>query len=89
VHYKDHEIVIRTTYEITIDGETFAAHVNVDNNGRVHYHGLPTRDFPSTVDLVKQVIDAFPDDFSGQQPPPAPDSETKSHGGTHDHEPGS
>ena len=73
--YKGHEIVIRTTYEITVDGKPFETHVIVDNSGRVHYHGLPTRDFASTVDLVKKVIDLFPNDFppddgsaSGDQP---------------------
>jgi hypothetical protein len=85
VRYKGHEIVIKTTYEITIDGEAFAAHVNVDNSGRVHYHGLPTRDFPSTVDLVKQVIDAFPTDFDEAHAPPTHDDDTDAHGGHHDH----
>jgi hypothetical protein len=61
--YKGHEIVIRTTYEITVDGHPFAADVIVDNSGRVHYHGLPTRDFTSTIALVKKAIDFFPEDF--------------------------
>jgi hypothetical protein len=63
VTYKGHEIVIRTTYEITVDGRPFAADVIVDNSGRVHCHGLPTRDFTSTVSLVKKAIDFFPEDF--------------------------
>lgn len=61
--YKGHEIVIRTTYEITVDGRPFEAEVVVDNSGRVYYHGLPTRDFTSTVSLVKKAIDFFPEDF--------------------------
>lgn len=64
--HNGHEIVIRTHYEILVDGEPFDPHVVVDNAGRVHYHGLPTRDFPSLVDLVAKAIDTFPDDF----PPP-------------------
>lgn len=67
VTYKGHEIVIRTTYEITVDGRPFAAHVVVDNSGRVHYHGLPTRDFSSTVSLVKKAIDLFPEDFAQER----------------------
>jgi hypothetical protein len=55
-----HEIVVRTTYEVTVDGEPFDVHLNVDNAGRVHYHGLPTRDFASVIDLVARVIDQFP-----------------------------
>lgn len=61
--YQGHEIVIRTTYEVTVDGQPFDAHFTVDNSGRVHYHGLPTRDFTSLVDLVKKAIDQFPDSF--------------------------
>jgi hypothetical protein len=67
VTYKGHEIVIRTTYEMTVDGQPFAAHVVVDNSGRVHYHGLPTRDFSSTVSLIKKAIDLFPEDFAGRE----------------------
>jgi hypothetical protein len=63
VVHKGHEIVIHTQYEILVDGEPFDPHVVVDNAGRVHYHGLPTRDFPSLVDLVAKAIDTFPDDF--------------------------
>ena len=56
-------IEVATTYSITVDGEPFDAGLIVDNQGRVYYHGLPTRDFASAVDLVKKVIDQFPDDF--------------------------
>ena len=61
--HKGHDIVIRTRYEIEVDGQPFAPLINVDNAGRVQYHGLPTRDFASMVDLVKKAIDTFPDDF--------------------------
>jgi hypothetical protein len=61
--YEGHDITVRTTYEIKVDGEPFAVPVTVDNNGRVHYHGLPTRDFASVIDLVKKAIDTFPEDF--------------------------
>jgi hypothetical protein len=58
-----HEILVRTTYEIAVDGRAFDVAVNVDNAGRVHYDGLPTWDFASVMDLVAKVIDQFPDDF--------------------------
>ena len=58
--YKGHRIVVRTTYEITVDGRPFVVHLTVDNAGRVHYHGLPTRDFASVVGLVQKAIDVFP-----------------------------
>jgi hypothetical protein len=83
VAHRGHEIVIRTSYQITVDGQPFDAHVTVDNAGRVHYHGLPTRDFESTVDLVKKVVDYFPDDFGGDTRP-APTNGHDGHG-EHDH----
>jgi len=64
VTHKGHDIVVRTSYEITVDGRPFDVHVTVDNGGRVHYHGLPTRDFASVIDLVTKAIDVFADDFS-------------------------
>jgi len=30
----------------------------------VHYHPLPNLSFGSAVDMVKQVIDAFPDEYA-------------------------
>jgi hypothetical protein len=74
-----HEIVVRTTYEITVDGEPFDVHMNVDNAGRVHYHGLPTRDFASVIDLVAKVIDAFPGEFT-----PADPHHPEGHSGGHE-----
>ena len=82
-----HQIVVRTTYEITIDGEPFDVHMNLDNAGRVHYHGLPTRDFASVIDLVAKVIDQFPGEFgpgpggSDQRPgPTGPERHDHDHG---------
>src|SRR3954453_11873619 len=83
--HNGHEIVIRTTYEITVDGQPFAAPVDVDNSGRVHYHGLPTRDFPSTVELVQKAIDLFPDDFGSSDPAPEHDHSGHMHPPEHSH----
>jgi len=57
VHHGKH-IVIRTTYEITVDGEKLNAHLGVSDNGAVHYHGLPNYAFTSMMELVRKVIDA-------------------------------
>lgn len=84
--HKGHRIVVRTTYEITVDGEPFAVHLTVDNGGRVHYHGLPTRDFASVIGLVEKAIDVFPADFTGNtepEPDPDPDHHRHEHGGGH------
>lgn len=83
--YKGHQIAVRTTYEITVDGRPFAIHVTVDNNGRVHYHGLPTRDFPSIIGLIQKAIDMFPEDFPGPASKPDPDDGSHHHGHGHDH----
>lgn len=77
--HQGHTIVIRTRYEIEVDGRPFQPHIVVDNAGRVHYHGLPTRDFASMVALVQKAIDVFPADFG-----PAPDG-GHDHGGGHGH----
>ena len=61
--YKGHEIVIRTTYEIAVDGSQIGGHVNVASDGRVHYHPLPNYSSGSAVELVQQIIDSFPDEF--------------------------
>jgi hypothetical protein len=65
--HNGHDIVVRTSYQITVDGRPFDVHVIVDNGGRVYYHGLPTRDFASVIDLVVKAIDTFPEDFDRGQ----------------------
>ncbi|MGH3937752.1 MAG: hypothetical protein ACRDTG_03820 [Pseudonocardiaceae bacterium] len=83
--YKDHEIVVRTTYEITVDGQPFNVHLTIDNDGRVHYHGLPTRDFPSVIGLVEKAIDVFGDEFSPGSPDQPVVPEQQPHHHDHDH----
>jgi hypothetical protein len=64
-HYKGHHIVIETTYEVTVDGKKFTAPLDVSNAGTVQYHGIPNIGFASAIDLMKCIIDQFPEDFSG------------------------
>lgn len=61
--YRGHDIVVRTTYDIQVDGSPLGGHLEVTNTGLVHHHAVPNYVFPSAVDLVRQLIDAFPDDF--------------------------
>ena len=85
--HRGHEIVIRTRYEIEVDGRPFNPAFTVDLGGRVHYHGLPTQDFASMVDLVRKAIDAVPDDFGqGDDEPAEPGHH---HPGGHHHGHGS
>ena len=61
--YEGHHIVIRTRYDITVDGQTVSGHIMLTNLGQVQYHGLPNYSFDSAVGLVKALIDNFPEDF--------------------------
>jgi hypothetical protein len=84
--YRGHRIEVRTSYAITVDGRPFDIHVVVDNEGRVFYHGLPTRDFPSVIALVEKAIDQFPDDFgheNGADRPHTRDGHGSMHGEAH------
>jgi hypothetical protein len=72
--YKGHHIVIRTTYNIQVDDRPVSGHINLSNDGQVAYHGLPNMAFDSAVDLVKGLIDHFPQDFE-------PGADTGGHGG--------
>src|SRR5215211_5245621 len=58
-----HRIVITTTYEITVDDEPLRVHIGLSNDGSAHCHGLPAYQFLSVVDLVRTLIDSFPEDF--------------------------
>lgn len=58
-----HEIVIKTCYEITIDGKPLQAHLSVNDDGSIHSHALPEYSFTSAVDVVKKIVEAFPDEF--------------------------
>ena len=63
-HHNGHHITIKTTYEVRVDGKIFQGDLSVANGGDVHYHAIPTLGFPSAVDLMKCVIDVFPDVFA-------------------------
>ena len=64
--YRGHHIVVRTHYEIEVDGRVVMGHMGVSNDGQVHYHPVPNLSFASAVDLVKQLIEIFPDDFGSR-----------------------
>lgn len=61
--YLGHHIRVRTTYTLEVDDRPLKGHVAVALNGTVHYHALPNYSFSSAIALVKQIIDAFPQDF--------------------------
>jgi hypothetical protein len=58
-HHRGHQIIVRTSYEIEVDGSPFDVALIVGDDGHVHYHGLPTQNFSSAIDLVRAAIDVF------------------------------
>lgn len=84
--YKGHHVVVKTTYDVTIDGKPFHAGLGVTNEGDVHYHGMPNVAFASALDLVKAVIDTFPDEFGKGKGGGGVDHGDHGHG-DHDHGP--
>ncbi|MGH9972749.1 MAG: hypothetical protein ACRD93_02490 [Nitrososphaeraceae archaeon] len=61
--YKGHKITIRTHYDIRVDNKPLGGHFYVGNDGNVSTHAMPAYSFSSTIDLVKQLIDSFPNEF--------------------------
>ena len=61
--YKGHHVIVKTTYNITIDGQVVTGHIMLTNLGQVQYHGLPNHSFDSAVELARALIDNFPEDF--------------------------
>jgi hypothetical protein len=77
--YRGHHVVITTTYEITVDGAPVPVHIGISNDGTAHAHGLPAYEFASLVDVIRALIDFFPDEFSAAGEPPT----TSPHDGEH------
>ena len=67
--YKGHHIVVRTKYEVEVDGNRLMGHLGVNDAGSVHYHPIPNMSFTSALDMIKKVIDVFPNDFDSNGPP--------------------
>lgn len=61
--HRGHHIEVTTTYEIGVDGKPLEVMLNVDNDGRVTCHAVPNYISFSAVDVVKRLIDSYPDSF--------------------------
>ena len=83
--YKGHHITVRTVYHITVDGKEVTGHIMLTNDGQVQYHGLPNLSFDSTIDLVKSLIDNFPEDFEAGASSPHDDMSNMDMGGHGSH----
>ena len=79
--YKGHHIVVRTKYEVEVDGKPLMGHMGVTDSGSVHYHPVPNLAFASALDMVRKIIDVFPDEFGPDaKPNPMPGMHHDSHG---------
>lgn len=61
--HRGHTIEIHTTYQVSVDGVPLDAHMGVGDDGNVHYHGLPNYTAASAIDVIREVVDSFPDDY--------------------------
>ncbi len=59
--HRGHEVVIVTTYEITIDGKTMQTHAMVDSEGKLWCHAIPYTSFSSATEMVRSIIDRYSD----------------------------
>lgn len=62
--HNGHQIKITTTYQIEIDGRSVHLHAMVDNDGKLFCHTTPYVEYQSAVDLVKALMDRFPESFT-------------------------
>ena len=63
--HRGHLVKIFTTYRVEVDGHPIGAQLSVDEDGRVYTHATPFVTYASAIDLMKAVIDGYPDSFSG------------------------
>ena len=65
--HKNHKVSIKTAYEIDIDGKRLTGHVYVDDFGNISCHSFPAYSFSSIVDLIKKIIDKFPENLESKK----------------------
>jgi hypothetical protein len=61
--HNGHSISLETVYVVTIDGKKTDISLMVGDDGQVHCHALPNYQLASALEMVKVIIDQFPDDF--------------------------
>jgi hypothetical protein len=86
--HKGHRIEVHTTYRVLVDGQELDAHMGVNDDGNVHYHGLPNYSTASALDLVREVIDSFPEDYPPRGEAAGPADRPDDPGDDEDHEHG-
>lgn len=59
-----HQVRVTTTYQIEVDGVPVQLHALVDDQGRVVSHSTPFVSYGSAPDMVKALINRFPESFA-------------------------
>jgi hypothetical protein len=59
--------VLETIYRVTIDGKKYDLGLLADDQGNVHCHSLPNYQLQSALDMVRAIVEQFPDDFEKKQ----------------------
>lgn len=62
-----HIVKIITSYQVEVDGQLVHAHLSVDKNRQVYTHVTPFVTYASAVDLMKAVIDSYPESFTKEE----------------------
>jgi hypothetical protein len=91
--HNGHTIRIITTYKVEVDGKPADMHLSVDEDGQVYTHATPFVTYASAVDLMKEVMDAYPDAFSEADADTGAEAQNEhehgdGEGHAHDHEHG-
>ncbi len=60
-------IEIETTYAIKINGVVYKTHVMLGEDGGLTTHAIPYRIFQSMPDLIKALIELYPNEFNNHQ----------------------
>jgi hypothetical protein len=59
-----HRVEVETIYRVKIDGKIVRIPLTVGADGRVSCHSIPNYATASALDMIKAVIDQFPEDFA-------------------------
>ena len=62
--HRGRKIEIKTTYEIKVDGRPVYVHAIVGDDGRLLCHSTPYVRYQSAIELVKTLLDRFPEAFA-------------------------
>jgi len=65
--HNGHVVRVITTYRVEVDGQPIQTHLSADEDGQVFTHATPFVTYASAVDLMRAVLDAYPDAFSGHE----------------------